>query len=123
MLSGRSKRWNRSIITEKDIIRGFKELGVAGERVVLHSSLRSLGEVVGGAETVIGALTGTLKTVMMPAFCWDSNTAPPADDRPRRNGCDYSYYDNWQKPLRPFIIETAGIEKSMGEITATRRRR
>jgi aminoglycoside 3-N-acetyltransferase len=52
----------------------------------------------------------------MPAFCWDSNTAPSENDRPVRNGCDYSFYDNWDKPRVPFIVESAGIEQSMGII-------
>lgn len=52
----------------------------------------------------------------MPAFCWDSNAPPPSDDRPETNGCDYGFYDNWDTPPKPFIIQKAGINPKMGAI-------
>jgi len=103
-------------VNQADIIRGLSDLKIDGSRVVIHSSLSSFGTVSGGADEVIAAVQKSFKTVLMPAFCWDSNTAPPENDRPCQNGCDYSFYDNWQKPPRPFIIGSAGIEKSMGII-------
>ena len=39
-----------------DLVEELKELGIKeGESVMLHSSLRSLGTVEGGAETVVEA--------------------------------------------------------------------
>ncbi len=100
-----------------EIYDGFKRLGIVGKRVIVHSSLSSFGYVEGGADTVIASLVESFETILMPAFCWESNTAPPKEDRPLQNGCDYSFYDGWGKPLKPFIVETAGIEKSMGIIS------
>lgn len=105
--------------TVQEFTKAFADLGIVGERVVVHSSLSSFGQVVEGAQTVIDALVTSFPTVMMPAFCWDSNAAPPQGDRVERNGCHYSFYDSWQKPLKPFLVETAGIEKSMGVIAKT----
>jgi aminoglycoside 3-N-acetyltransferase len=106
-----------SKITSEDILNGLSKLGIFGERVEVHSSLRSFGYVEGGAETIVNVLISNFKTVMMPAFCWESNTQPPFDDRPVQNGCDYKFYDNWSKPKKPFIVENAGIEKSMGVVS------
>jgi aminoglycoside N3'-acetyltransferase len=45
------------ILTQQDIVTGFRDLGLArGDAVEVHSSLRSLGHVQGGASTVIQAL-------------------------------------------------------------------
>lgn len=99
-----------------ELRRGLAELGIQGFPVVAHTSLKGLGVARdnGGAEAVIRTLTTLAPTVMMPTFSWESNTAPPEGDRPTRNGCDYAFYDGWSKPRRPFTVESAGIEPSMG---------
>lgn len=104
-------------VTRTDIHEGFKSLGIIGKRVVIHSSLSSFGYVIGGADTVIDEIIDSFRTVLMPAFCWESNAPPPENDRPVQNGCDYSFYEGWTKPLRPFIVESVGIEPSMGIIS------
>ncbi len=57
-------------ITKTHIKRALRKLGLKrGAAVIVHSSLSSIGEVEGGAETVIQALqetVGTTGTVMMP---------------------------------------------------------
>lgn len=59
-------------ITKKEIIEGLKKLGVgAGDLVTVHSSLKSLGHVDGGAQAVIQALLDVIEsrgTILMPAF-------------------------------------------------------
>lgn len=59
-------------ITKKDIVRDLQNLGLsAGDIVLVHSSLSSLGYVEGGPETVIDALLETLGpqgTLLMPSF-------------------------------------------------------
>ncbi len=104
-------------IVPSDVYEGFKKLGIAGERVVIHSSLSSFGELKGGAEALTDVIISSFKTILMPVFCWDSVTVPPRDDRPGQNGCDYSFYDGWDKKPVPFIVENAGIERSMGVIS------
>jgi len=104
-------------INKQQILEMLNQLEIPSSKVVVHSSLSSFGQVDGGANTIIDALLETYKTVMMPAFSWEANTCPPVDDRPENNGCDYAFYDNWNKPMTPFIIEKIGIEKSMGLIS------
>jgi len=106
------------MLTKQQFLNTFDKLQIPSSKVVVHSSLSSFGHVEGGANTIIDALLKTYKTVMMPAFSWEeANTCPPLGERPQNNGCDYSFYDNWNKPMTPFIIEKMGIEKSMGVIS------
>ena len=64
----------RVILTKEDLIKQFKECGVAqGQAIFVHTSIKKLGFVVGGAETVIRALleiVGEEGTLMMPSQTW-----------------------------------------------------
>lgn len=61
-----------SITTKKDISRAVRELGIKkGDMVLVHSSFKSLGEVEGGAETVISGfldVIGEEGTLVFPTF-------------------------------------------------------
>ncbi len=60
------------IVTKDKIVNGLRKLGLgSGDLVTLHSSLKSLGHVEGGAQAVIRALFETIGpdgTILMPAF-------------------------------------------------------
>ena len=64
----------RVILTKEDLIKQFRGCGVAeGQAIFVHTSLKKLGFVVGGAETVIRALleiVGEEGTLMMPSQTW-----------------------------------------------------
>jgi aminoglycoside 3-N-acetyltransferase len=59
-------------ITKKQIVDDLKKLGLrAGDVVIVHSALAAIGNVEGGADTVIKALLDVLTpsgTLVMPAF-------------------------------------------------------
>jgi aminoglycoside 3-N-acetyltransferase len=59
-------------VTADDIVEDLRELGVMpGETLLVHSSLRSLGWVAGGAQAVVEALrrvVGADGTVVVPTF-------------------------------------------------------
>ncbi|WP_312907464.1 aminoglycoside N(3)-acetyltransferase [Natronosalvus caseinilyticus] len=58
-------------LTREELRGGFRGLGLeAGDSVIVHSSLSSLGWVDGGARTVVDALCDTVGdgTVLMPTF-------------------------------------------------------
>lgn len=64
---------------DKDILLGhLKKLGVEeGDNLLVHSSLKSLGEIEGGPETVIQTLVesvGEDGTLLMPALSYESVT-------------------------------------------------
>ncbi|MDB2160765.1 AAC(3) family N-acetyltransferase [Clostridium butyricum] len=64
----------RKIILKEDLIEGFKKLGVKeGQSIMVHTSLKSMGFVCGGAQIVIEALLESVKdkgTIMMPTQSW-----------------------------------------------------
>ena len=44
-------------VSKKDIVEGLREIGLKeGDIVIVHTSLKSMGYVCGGAQTVIEAL-------------------------------------------------------------------
>jgi aminoglycoside 3-N-acetyltransferase len=65
-------RTNGPPATQATLVRDLRHLGVAeGSTLLVHSSLSSLGWVVGGAETVVRSLEAALGeegTLMMPAY-------------------------------------------------------
>jgi len=72
-------------VTADGIAAGLRELGChAGMAVMVHSSLRAFGTVVGGAAAVCDALSRVCGTVLMPAGSGDccGLPAPPGLVRP-----------------------------------------
>ncbi len=64
----------KPVILPEEIEKGLREAGLsAGDQVIVHTSLGSMGYVCGGAQTVIEALlkiVGEDGTVMMPTQSW-----------------------------------------------------
>jgi aminoglycoside 3-N-acetyltransferase len=62
----------RTTVTQADIVAGLRALGLeAGDMLQLHSSLSSLGHVIGGPEAVVDAVLEVLGpegTLMVPTF-------------------------------------------------------
>lgn len=87
------------IVTKDDLIDTFKALGLGPGRIIeVHSSLSSLGYVVGGAQTVVDALMECVTeegTIIMPVQLGD-NTDPSSWNNP---------------PVRPNLWDT--IRESM----------
>lgn len=61
-------------INKEELIKNLKALGLKkGDAVIVHTSLKSIGYVCGGAQTVIEALidvVGDEGTIMMPTQSW-----------------------------------------------------
>ena len=76
---------SRPTVSKEDIKNALRQLGVqAGDRVMAHSSLKALGWIDGGPQTIIKALQETVTEngiVAMPAFtnCVDGGARPPFD--------------------------------------------
>lgn len=62
------------VVVKDDFVRGFKEIGLGrGDVVMVHTSMKRIGYVCGGAQTVIEALmeaVGENGTIMMPTQSW-----------------------------------------------------
>ena len=66
-------------ITQLDLQNALRSLGLSGQSICVHSSLRSFGYVEGGAETVVQAFLEEGSTLMVPAFSWGYAVPPPAE--------------------------------------------
>ncbi len=62
------------VILKEEIIQKLREVGLErGDAVMVHTSLKRMGYVCGGAQTVIEALmevVGKDGTIMMPTQSW-----------------------------------------------------
>lgn len=71
-LSAQRSKKAGELYTKSDLVRGLRDMGIeSGDALFVHSSLRSLGYVIGGAETVIRALQETVGvngTVIIPTY-------------------------------------------------------
>jgi aminoglycoside 3-N-acetyltransferase len=65
------------VLSREEIARDLRSLGVkAGQTLLVHASLRSIGRVEGGAETVVGALRDVLGpdgTLVVPTTTADNS--------------------------------------------------
>lgn len=62
------------VILKEEIVQKLREVGLEkGDAVMVHTSLKRMGYVCGGAQTVIEALmevVGEDGTIMMPTHSW-----------------------------------------------------
>jgi aminoglycoside 3-N-acetyltransferase len=106
-------------VTRKHIRQGIRDLGLSGQPVCVHSSLRSFGYVEGGARAVVEGLLAEGCTVLVPAFSSDFGVPPPPDQRPARNGWDYARFPGHTKGIgRVYTPQTSEIESGLGAIPA-----
>jgi aminoglycoside N3'-acetyltransferase len=108
------------VVTSKEIRNSIRALGLAGKPVFLHSSLSSFGEVVGGAEAVVGAFLDEGCTLLVPSFSSGFEIAPPPHLQFERNGWTYGDAGNTvaagdERIYSPVSNE---IDKYMGAIPA-----
>ena len=88
---------SQRLVTRDDLVRDLHAIGVRpGDCLMVHSSLGSLGRVLGGAPEVVRALlsaVGSGGTLVMPAFSPDVSDPAgwaepvPADDLARAREC------------------------------------
>ena len=100
-------------VTKNDIRKAISEAGLKGEIVCIHSSLRSFGEVIGGANMVIEAFLEEGCTLLAPSFTYDYYI--PTVEKIKQNGLDYE-----AEPFEPngqiYNTEISDISSDMGAI-------
>jgi aminoglycoside 3-N-acetyltransferase len=107
-------------ITYRDIVRALHELELNhANDVVAHVVLPGLGDVRGGAETVIGALLATCGTVVMPAFTHQTMVWPATG--PADNGCVYSDHAAENADAVMFSPDLP-VDSELGEVAEAFRR-
>ena len=77
-MSARQLKQSEECFSRADLVRGLRAMGITpGDTLFIHSSLRSIGYVEGGAETVIAALqeaVGSEGTLLIPTYYMPGGT-------------------------------------------------
>ena len=61
------------MVTREEIVRGLRGLGLDKDSsIIVHASLKSFGEVEGGAQGLVKALREACGTILAPAFTWQT---------------------------------------------------
>lgn len=69
----------RPAVTAADLDRGLDSLGLDGtQNVIVHASLRSFGQLEGGARTVVDELERRTSTLVAPAFTYATLLSRPS---------------------------------------------
>ncbi|MBN1886992.1 MAG: AAC(3) family N-acetyltransferase [Thermoflexales bacterium] len=108
------------LISYRDIVVGLRELDLGTDsKAIVHANLPALGELRGGVETLVGALTASCGTVVTPAFTYQCLVVPP--DGPPDNGMDYGG-DEAQNPHVEFFQADLPVHESLGPFAEALRR-
>ena len=103
----------------RDLLLGFKDLKLAEAPVILHASLKSMGEVDGGAGTVVNALSAVFNTILMPTFTYKTMLIPRVG--PDENGISYGANQDLNL-MAEFFTPRMPADRLMGVIAETLRR-
>jgi aminoglycoside N3'-acetyltransferase len=114
---------NTTHVYQADIRRAVRAIGLSGHSLCVHSSLRSFGRVVGGAETVLQGLLEEGCTVMVPTFTYDYKLAAPLNQRPLRNGTDYPPGEAAAPTGGSYSLTSTEVSSDMGALPAALLRR
>ena len=102
-------------VQKDDIKRGLAQLGIKpGDMIMVHSSLKSLGYIPGGAPTVIEALQETVGEdgiLAMPALvaCADGGSRPPFNPAT-------SPIESWVGTIPETFRKSPGVLRSSADV-------
>ncbi len=108
------------MIAYREFVNTFREVGLnPGQPVIVHASLSTVGEIRGGAETVLGALLSLAKGVMAPTFTYKTMIIPEVG--PENNACDYGLGKE-QNRMAEFFRPDMTADPLMGVLPETIRK-
>jgi aminoglycoside 3-N-acetyltransferase len=102
----------------RDLLLGLRELHLGNAPVIVHSSLKSFGEVEGGAQTVVNALAGVFPVVLVPTFTHKTMLIPLAG--PEHNAMTYGSGESRNR-MAEFFTPRMPVDPLMGIIPETLR--
>lgn len=106
-------------VTVADIRHATRAAGLSEQPLCVHASLRSFGQVEGGAGTVVRGLLAEGCTVLVPTFSSAFMIPPPPTMRPPRNAWDYDQAATDLAGVgRSYTSETNEMNLYMGAIPA-----
>ncbi len=102
-----------------DIRTGLFKLGLSHTPVIAHASLKSFGQVRGGAETLVAAALESAWALVMPTFTYKTMITP--ETGPENNGIVYGSDRDLNRMAEPFTPDLPA-DKLMGILPETLRR-
>jgi len=96
----------------------FEQLGLGNKPVIAHASLQPFGYVQNGADTVLQALSDTVKSLIMPTFTYKTMITPEVG--PPNNGITYGADEDLNKMAQPFTYDMPA-DPMMGVLPETLR--
>lgn len=99
-----------------ELKHAFGELGLADRPVIAHASLKKFVTIQGGPRTLIQAMRGSFKGVVMPTFTYKTMVIPGVG--PPNNGLTYGSGRNHNKMAEPFSYAMPP-DKMMGILPLT----
>lgn len=106
------------ILSFRDLLTSFRNLGLGQSPVIAHASLSALGEVRGGADTLVGALVAAFSGVVMPTFTYNTMVTPKVG--PADNGITYGLGTEANQ-MAEFFYPDMPADRLMGIIPETLR--
>jgi aminoglycoside 3-N-acetyltransferase len=108
------------MVTFRDLVRAFRQLDIDSlQPVIVHTSLSSLGEVIGGPETLLGALLSIYPTVVMPTFTYKTMITPEVG--PPNNAIAYGSAKDANR-MAEFFHPQMPADRLMGILAETLRK-
>ena len=96
----------------------FESLRLQDKPVIAHASLKSFGEIDGGAQTLLRAVLDSVGALMMPAFTYKTMITPNVG--PPNNGITYGAETDLNSMAEPFTPNMP-CDKLMGFVPETLR--
>src|SRR5688572_4897719 len=100
------------MIGHAELRSAFGELGLANNPVIAHASLKKLGLVHGGAETVLDAMLESFGTIVMPTHTYKTMVTPKVG--PPNNGIKYTEETDTNKVAAEPFHPDMPADKMMG---------
>lgn len=105
-------------VSARDIETGLRSLRLGEAPIIVHSSLKSFGNVNGGAASVVDALVDVFSSVMVPAFTYKTMLTPPVG--PEDNGIVYGSKKDLNL-MAEFFTPSMPVDRLIGLIPETLR--
>ena len=92
------------MVSYREFVNAFRDLRLnPAQPVIVHASLTSIGEIRGGAETLIGALLSSSRGMMAPAFTYKTMLTPEAG--PEDNAIQYGMGKDTNRMAEFFTLD------------------
>jgi aminoglycoside 3-N-acetyltransferase len=107
------------MLRPRELVLGLRDLRLGEAPVIVHASLASFGQVLGGAQTVVSALAAVFPSMLVPTFTYKTMVTPLTG--PQNNAIHYGSSES-QNQMAEFFTARMPADPSMGIIAETFRK-